>query len=869
MSENFKTSNISASTPVTGSAAEASVRQLIANGKDKTAVERAKDIHKTLGTPESEALLIDAYLARIQSLIRQNLATEASALVELVGQRYPSARVRLEELANSAALRSGMLDEVLRPLGDPSLQLDRRAAIERLLEQEAFDLTPIASCKSLSPDHPLRMAASALHRAFVAVTSGPVSEEALALPEVSRRSPLAAWKLLVRAIACLHRNEDEACRQYLELIKPDSVPGRLVPAMRKMVGVENPAGLSGPVATLISSITGPAKSLRQKLEELERAFADGKDSRILESIRSAVREYRAHAPGDVERLQQYNAVRCAVIDLDKDKATSAMGGPARRDAAFLRLLARGLELSGEPEKLIFACHVWNHFRTAALEEGWFRDKGVEVAALYLHMASVLRQLPAGMAGGPEFSRRSKRNASGEDLYFLDPEKLYERACALDPHSDAFAQWLSWSRQSLPLKSMAVAKAWHKILPGDIEPLLELISISDRNAAFHQALEYLTKAERIDSLHTRVRNARFRLTARNAMRQIQQRKGVLAEKTLDAVAALPQAQQGDRPALVTAMRYMASVAGANQERAAAYRAETGRLMESPVAASVLIAAVAAGCKLAAFEKLGPAKKLSAAERETLPIALARAATLAKELEIEAEIPWNWMVEAGKQFPKTRDLLTVEQLLTLGEAASRSNYPQLAYAASAAGLQRGGSFEAAFILLRAKALPDPQFVRRAVCAAAAAELARQSRDMAIVDEAIGFLRDELNTDGPPIKLEQTPEVLQKERIASSYPDRRDHGPDYSALAPRQPCSCPDCRRERGESVDSFDEFDDEDLFDEDDEEDFEFPPDMPPEIAKMLFEETKKAVQRGETLDQLFARLMTGRRQPKPKKKSKRN
>src|SRR4051812_22585270 len=118
MSENFKTSNISASTPVTGSAAEASVRQLIANGKDKTAVERAKDIHKTLGTPESEALLIDAYLARIQSLIRQNLATEASALVELVGQRYPSARVRLDELANSAALRSGMLDEVLRPLGD-------------------------------------------------------------------------------------------------------------------------------------------------------------------------------------------------------------------------------------------------------------------------------------------------------------------------------------------------------------------------------------------------------------------------------------------------------------------------------------------------------------------------------------------------------------------------------------------------------------------------------------------------------------------------------------------------------------------------------------------------------------------------------
>ena len=33
----------------------------------------------------------------------------------------------------------------------------------------------------------------------------------------------------------------------------------------------------------------------------------------------------------------------------------------------------------------------------------------------------------------------------------------------------------------------------------------------------------------------------------------------------------------------------------------------------------------------------------------------------------------------------------------------------------------------------------------------------------------------------------------------------------------------------------------------------PPDMPPEIAKILFEETKKAVQRGESLDSLLNRL----------------
>jgi hypothetical protein len=43
--------------------AEASVRQLIANGKYKVAVETAKEIHKAQSTAASEALLLDAYAA--------------------------------------------------------------------------------------------------------------------------------------------------------------------------------------------------------------------------------------------------------------------------------------------------------------------------------------------------------------------------------------------------------------------------------------------------------------------------------------------------------------------------------------------------------------------------------------------------------------------------------------------------------------------------------------------------------------------------------------------------------------------------------------------------------------------------------------
>ena len=88
-------------------AAETSVRQLISAGNDKIALKRAKVIHTALGTAVSEALLVDAYAARIQSLIRQNLALEAEGLLDLVRRRYPSAKTRLDELSTRALARVG------------------------------------------------------------------------------------------------------------------------------------------------------------------------------------------------------------------------------------------------------------------------------------------------------------------------------------------------------------------------------------------------------------------------------------------------------------------------------------------------------------------------------------------------------------------------------------------------------------------------------------------------------------------------------------------------------------------------------------------------------------------------------------------
>jgi hypothetical protein len=69
------------------------------------------------------------------------------------------------------------------------------------------------------------------------------------------------------------------------------------------------------------------------------------------------------------------------------------------------------------------------------------------------------------------------------------------------------------------------------------------------------------------------------------------------------------------------------------------------------------------------------------------------------------------------------------------------------------------------------------------------------------------------------------------------------------------CPTCRRARGEAVGPFEDFEEADgdvdldaILDG-----MELPPDMPPEIARILFDETRKAVECGESIDSLMNRL----------------
>src|ERR1035437_5007151 len=85
----------------------AQVEQLIANGKCGVAVDIAKQVHKRFGNASSEALLVDAYVARISELAERKLDVEASTLLDQVGERYPISKDRLRVVAATLKARGG------------------------------------------------------------------------------------------------------------------------------------------------------------------------------------------------------------------------------------------------------------------------------------------------------------------------------------------------------------------------------------------------------------------------------------------------------------------------------------------------------------------------------------------------------------------------------------------------------------------------------------------------------------------------------------------------------------------------------------------------------------------------------------------
>ena len=183
------------------------------------------------------------------------------------------------------------------------------------------------------------------------------------LPRISCRSPLAAWKALVHAIACFHRGEDEPCLKWLRAIAPDSVPARLVSPMQAMLG-SAPVSACSPSAARLATAAGSSHQLLQSaLAGLERALEKKKKKPIFEAARAAVNLCRGNYLGEVEKLRKHIAVRCMLLDFEPRKVFAAIG-KYREDAYWFRLLARGIEECKGAGHYAEALFSWENFATS-------------------------------------------------------------------------------------------------------------------------------------------------------------------------------------------------------------------------------------------------------------------------------------------------------------------------------------------------------------------------------------------------------------------------------------------------------------------------------------------------------------------------
>ena len=176
-------------------------------------------------------------------------------------------------------------------------------------------------------------------------------------------------------------------------------------------------------AALKSRTSGSLGELQRALAGLDHAFAHAEQpAQVFKAVRAAVRECHQSAPDLLAELRQTICVRGEVACLDTQRMNVAAEGAPRRDAIFFRNLARALERTGDSEDLLRACVYWDCFRQEAVRDGWFAERGIEVAALYLHMAGLLGRMPAALLR--DLRRPFGGGCSGrEEIRLLRPRTL--------------------------------------------------------------------------------------------------------------------------------------------------------------------------------------------------------------------------------------------------------------------------------------------------------------------------------------------------------------------------------------------------------------------------------------------------------------
>lgn len=753
------------------------VTDLLARGKTRDAVEAARQLYKETRGPEEEALLVDAYAARIRALIATGLSREARELASLVVERHPGTRARILPLVReSVALADGDLGPLLAAL--PPADEATRRELETTLRRVLSDPRVLANHPALPEGDPLREAARTVSEVFAAVTSGPLPEGALArLDVISRHSPLAPWKLLVRAIDAYYHRDDPAVLANLSAIPPDSVPARLVPALRCLAGDANSVERrSLAERVLLDKVSGGRARFGAHLASVIDALGVKDPRRAANALRDLA-EAAARAP------RAFRATFAATmlthwirLDLDPRSLMTALVR-GRSDIETLRQLALAFERVGAWPAAVPA---WDGYLDAAQQVGAVPRAGREPSRVLLHMAELI---PADVEEMLDFAM-AEDEAELESLIrdgdlpeCFDRGRLLDRARKAHPEPRVFRALVAHWETRDGRRAEAEAEAWRTQHSRELEPLLYLARAAEQRGAHRKALDLLGHAEAIDRVHPEVRRSRFRVLLSSAERHLRDGRVDLARNDIDRLAVESDAAERDRPAFVHALRWAAAHRAGDPSAAATIESELGARLANPVLLDLLLTSLAQHLGLEAAPLAHPApEEIAVTIPKTEAIeGLARAADLLLPLDRPIRVPIDLLARIELN-PRGAAAAHLHSLCTLG---LRVNRPSLVYAAAGAGLEMDSALAHRFLLARGRALAAAPLTREHTrarhCLRAARTLATRLRDAETSREASGALRtlappafrDDDAPDHDELSAEDIRRIIADERKQQTMP------------------------------------------------------------------------------------------------------
>ena len=258
----------------------AQVRQLLAKGDGRGALDRLRRVRHEDGGPQDLSLLLFcACTQRARQLARSGLDREAVAMRARAARHRETVSTRTlgeEDLVQYVRYLDGA--DALAAYADrlnarsPVLGAERTLADRLVIERgwEGLDV--------LDPDHPLRRDSGPVMRSLEAMDAGDWERAADLLQGVPRRSPFAPWRVFCKAMVCFGTGDDQGLRRSLDLLSADFALARTVAEWRRVctgdgggsMQVQRVLGTGGTAGEALGRELGQALRRNERPRDLER-----------------------------------------------------------------------------------------------------------------------------------------------------------------------------------------------------------------------------------------------------------------------------------------------------------------------------------------------------------------------------------------------------------------------------------------------------------------------------------------------------------------------------------------------------------------------------------------------------------------------